>query len=330
MPRRRTFTVAKLLIRNILILFLLSGSVARAQEQQPPPPREAIRVSVDRVNVGVIVTDEHGKFVEGLRREDFHVFDNGVEQLLTDFLSIEEPANVVLLIESGPAVVFLGKNHARAADKLLTGISADDRVAIATYSRRPELMLDFTRDKTEARLALGRLNFVGGFGELNLSASLAATLEWLATQSSKKSLVLLSTGVDTSSAADWQAIEKKLQISDVPVLAVSLSGDFRKPVKLKKSTPQDRSNRSYVKQVFGEADAELRAISQSTGGRAYFPQNTSELERAYAEIAQLIRHEYSLAFFPPSHDGRIHSLKVEVRQGAYRVDHRQAYLAPAP
>jgi hypothetical protein len=85
-----------------------------------------------------------------------------------------------------------------------------------------------------------------------------------------------------------------------------------------------------VKQVFAQADQSLRALSEATGGRVYFPRNTKEFDRAYSEIAQLVRHEYSLAFVPPSHDDRLHSIEVKVKGSSYRVDHRQAYLAPPP
>src|SRR5437870_10494691 len=113
-------------------------------EAQENPQKPTIRVGVDRVNVGVIVTDHSGHFVEGLRREDFRVFDNGIEQPLTGFAAIEEPAQVLFLIEAGPAILFLGKNHIRASDTLLSNLSPNDRVAIASYSKDPELLLDFT------------------------------------------------------------------------------------------------------------------------------------------------------------------------------------------
>jgi hypothetical protein len=91
----------------ICSVVLLQALPSHAQSQQSsPPPQGTIRVSVDRVNVGVIVTDAQGRFVEGLHREDFQVFDNGTRQPLTDFVAMEEPAQVLLLIEAGPAVYF--------------------------------------------------------------------------------------------------------------------------------------------------------------------------------------------------------------------------------
>ncbi len=307
-------------------LYSCLGAFAQTNPQEQGP---AIRVTVNRVNVGVIVTGMDGNFVDGLHREDFRIFDNGVEQPITDFLSVADPAQVLLLIESGPAVVFLGKEHVRAAEKLLSGLSPDDRVAIAGYSREPDLLLDFTADKPTARYALDNLNFMLGFAQLNLSSSLASAVDWLGTSPGKKSIVVLSTGVDTTPDSKWQAIRQKLETSDVRILAVSLSSDFRKPTK-HKLTREEKKDRAFLKEGFAAADQSLRELTRITGGRVYFPKYQKDFDRAYAEIAQLIRHEYSLAFTPPAHDGQIHSIEVKVKGLERRVDHRQAYLAPAP
>ncbi len=317
----------------LLGLFLILNNPASLVAQQPTQTSfspNAIRVSVDRVNVGVTVTGLHGNFVKGLRREDFRVFDNGVEQPVTGFLSIEEPAQVVLLLECGPAALFLKKSEFQAADTFLGSISPVDRVAIVGYSKSLDLVADFTTDKTEARTALRGMNFMGGFGELNLASSVAATLDWLAVLPGKKTIVLLSSGLETSPVANWQIVQQKIKTSDVRMLAVSVAGDLRKPAKGRKLSPDEREDRKYVKEVFAEADQSLRQLAEATGGRVYFPKNAKELVRTYAEITQLVRHEYGLEFAPPSLDGRVHSLNVKAKHSWYRVEYRQAYLALPP
>src|SRR4029077_13621894 len=132
------------------VLFQTLSPFAHAQQQRSPPPEGAIRVSVDRVNVGVIVTDAQGRFVEGLHREDFVVLDDGTPQPLTDFASVEEPAQVLLLIEAGPAVYLLEGGHLQAAYSLLNGLSAGDRVAVVKYADSPAALLGFTPDKQAA------------------------------------------------------------------------------------------------------------------------------------------------------------------------------------
>ena len=313
-------------------------SFVEAQEN-PQLPRQTIHVGVDRVNVGVIVTDHNGHFVEGLRREDFQVFDNGIEQPLTGFAAIEEPAQVLLLIEAGPAVYLLEEGHLQAALALLNGLSSGDRVAVVKYADSPTALLDFTLDKQAAVAAFGQLRFNVGFGSLNLSASVLKVLEWLASVQGKKTIVLLATGVDTSTSDESQRVMQQLKVSDVRLLAVSLAGDLQNPQPgNKKKSPATDSNKTA--QQFEQANELLKRMAESTGGRAYFPTSAKEFSSVYAEIAQLVRHEYSLAFAPPARDGLVHTIEVRVVAGQklaanvpgspYRVDHRQAYLAPPP
>jgi Ca-activated chloride channel homolog len=329
------------LSRFLLAALLFSAtlrvcSFAGAQEN-PQQPKQTIHVSVDRVDVGVIVTDPRGHFVEGLRREEFRVFDNGIEQPLTSFATIEEPAEVLLLIEAGPAVYLLESSHVWAANSLLNGLSGDDRVAVVKYADSPTALLDFTEDKQAALAALGQLRFNLGFGSLNLSSSVSKVLESLASIQGKKTIVLLSTGVDTSTPDKSELVLQQLKISDVRLLAVSLTGSLQdhQPGNKKKSLT---SNSNKTVQQFEQANQLLRELASATGGRAYFPASTSEFDAMYAEIAQLVRHEYSLAFAPPVHDGFVHSIEVRVNAPltqtpntgmvGYRIDHRQAYLAP--
>ena len=313
-------------------------SFVEAQEN-PQHPEQTIRVGVDRVNVGVIVTDHNGHFVEGLRREDFRVFDNGIEQPLTGFAAVEEPAQVLLLIEAGPAVYLLEEGHLQAALALLNGLSSGDRVAVVKYADSPTALLDFTPDKQAAVAAFGQLRFNLGFGSLNLSASVSKVLEWLSSVQGKKTIVLLATGVDTSLLNESERVMQQLKVADVRLLAVSLTGNMQnlQPGNKKKSPA---TNSIKTAQEFEQANQLLKRMAESTGGRAYFPSSAKEFSSVYAEIAQLVRHEYSLAFAPPARDGLVHSIEVHVVAGQkpaanvpgspYRVDHRQAYLAPPP
>lgn len=326
-------------VRALLLATLLCQIRPAFAQESPQEKTQAIRISVERVNVGVIVTDSSGRFVEGLRREDFHIFDNGSEQPLTDFATIEEPAQVLLLIEAGPAVYLLEGGHLEAALALLDGLSPGDRVAVVKYAEAPTALLDFTPDKQAAQAAFGHLRFNLGFSALNLSSSVSKVLEWLARVQGKKSLVLLSTGVDTSSSNEAALAMQKLKINDVRLLAVSLTGGLQNSQPVKKKKPPANTS-TQAEQQFEQADRLLKHMAEATGGRAYFPRNSKEFSAAYAEIAQLVRHEYSLAFTPPARDGLVHAVEVRVDIAkssaanptvpAYRIDHRQAYLAPAP
>jgi VWFA-related protein len=318
---------ACLCLVGLAVLILRLTLTVAAQE--PPPASQPIRVDVARVNVGVIVTDAGGKFVEGLQRRDFRIQDNGTQQPITDFASIEEPAQVLLLIEAGPAVYLLEDTHLFVADTFLSGLSPGDRVAVARYANAPAALLDFTADKGAAQAALEQISFNLGFGDLNLAGSLNTVLGWLEKVPGKKSIVLISTGVDTSPQESITALQSKLRTGDVRILCISMSGPLRNGKAGSKRQIQQ------TQQDFAGADANLRDLAAATGGRAYFPENGKAFQDAYRQIAELVRHEYSLAFAPPVADGATHTIQVRVTAGEnsgksseYRVDYRQAYRAP--
>jgi VWFA-related protein len=319
---------------GLAILFLAPCAAAQIPLQQSVPNApQTIAVNVQRVSVGAIVTDAKGKFVEGLRREYFHVFDNGEEQVIADFSPVDEPGQVLLLVETGPAVYLLRDAHVFAADALMNGLSAGDRIAIAGYSDLPVGILSFTTDKGAAMDALHGLQFNLGMAQLNLLQSLNTVLDWLEKVPGKKTIVLLSTGVDTSQSAVVQTLQLRLQTGEVRILCLSLSGPVRNGKLGNKQRVQE------MQQAFESADALLRALAENTGGRAYFPKNAKEFQQVYAQIAQLVRHEYSLTFVPPAADGAVHPLQVKVdlptlsesgKPPEYHVDHRKAYIAPKP
>jgi len=313
----------------LLAALTLFSSAAYSQNNSAPA-QEAIRVSVNRVNVGVIVTDAAGKLVEGLHREDFRVLDDGAEQTISDFVPVDEPANVLLLIEAGPAVYLLEGGHVRAAYALLAGLSAGDQVAVAKYNDVAAMVSGFSADKRVAAGAFDRLNFNLGFAALNLSTSLETVLDWLGQTRGKKTVVLLSTGVDTSSPAAAAGLLQRLRVGDVRVLAVSLAGEMRAPAVEGKKKQAPSAAAKLSAQQFAAADETLRQIAAATGGRAYFPGNGKEFDAGYAEIARIVRHEYSLGFAPGELDGAVHRIEVRVTgdgSAAWRVDHRWGYLA---
>jgi Ca-activated chloride channel homolog len=302
-------------------------------QEQVPTPSETIRIAVERVNVGVIVTDAKGKFVENLRPQDFQILDNNTPQPITDFASVDAPGQVLMAVEAGPAVYLLQNSHLFVADALLGGLSPGDRVAIVRYNDTPAPLLNFTPDKQSAQAALDQTQFNLGYGNLNLASSLNTILDWLAPIPGKKTIVLVSTGVDTSSQDSMRAVLGRLQTGDVRILAVSMSGPLRNGKKGGQLQIQQ------TQQIFEQADAWLKQLAEATGGRAYFPENAKAFQETYRQIAQLVRHEYSLAFAPAVADGAVHSIDVKMNVDSsstkekppeYRVDHRRGYIAPKP
>ena len=302
------------------------------------------------MNVDVSVTDAKGNFVAGLSRGQFHVFDEGAEQPITNFSSIDVPVQILLLVETSPAVYLIHREHLAAAYLLLDGLAPADAVALAGYDDALHPLLPFSTDKAGVARALGEVRYTLGSARLNLYQSLSRALDALAAMPGKRAIVLLSTGLDETAAGsdggsgenDWENLAAQLRSRGVVVYPVALGGELRKPANGGAATLEPGTAAALVRTGFERADRALREMAQLTGGIASFPREASDFSRIYRRISSALRHEYSLGFVPPSHDGKVHHIEVKVldargRQLApgtgrsgYQLQARPEYVAPAP
>jgi Ca-activated chloride channel homolog len=312
--------------------------VAVGAQQPAGNVQQPLQVTTEMVQIGVSVLAGGGDFVSGLQRKNFRVLDAGNERPLVFFAPTDAPAQILVLVETSPAVYLIQNQHIAAAYALLDGLGPDDQVALVTYNQAPQAVLAFTPDKNALLAALGEIQFSVGMGELNFYDSVSAVLDWIAPLDGKKALVLLTTGLDSSSAARWDALVQKLRARDVVIFPVALGGWLRRsPDKKKKATgaPQQDS------QVFADADQALLSLAAITGGRAFFPESAKDFAPMYQQIAAALRHQYLLGI-APEHDAQFHPLRVEVldsagqpiategKKATQRIFSRQGYLAPGP
>jgi Ca-activated chloride channel homolog len=304
---------------------------------QEPDPDYRMRVRAELVSVEVTVTDRRGEFVAGLGPENFRVLDDGAEQTITHFAAIEAPAQILLLVETSPAVYLIHRQHLVAAGALFEGLADDDEVALAAYDERLHPLLDFTADRHAIAGVLGRLRYNLGTTALNLSGSLASAVEQLDRLPGRRAVVLLSTGLDTGAPEGWEALWERLRASGVVVYAIALGGELRqhrRPVR-------DESGPAPVTLSFVDADRFLRRLAEDTGGQVFFPRRAEEFEGLYRRIARAVRHQYSIGFLPAARDGEFRRIEVQVldrrgrvlapgRRARYQVHHRPGYLAPGP
>jgi Ca-activated chloride channel homolog len=320
-------------------VLLIPGAVAAQQDaggvQQP------LQVTTEMVQISASVLAGGGDFLSGLQRENFRVLDGEIERPLLFFAPTEAPAQILVMVETSPAVYLIQSQHIAAAYALLGGLAPDDQVALVTYDQAPRAVLAFTPDKNALLDALGQVQFTVGMGQLNFYDAVSTALDWIAPVSGKKALVLLTTGLDSSSAARWDALQQKLRSRDVVIFPVALGGWLRrgpdKTDKKKKATaaPQPDS------QVFAQADQALLSLAAITGGRAFFPVSARDFAPMYQQIAAALRHQYLLGI-APQHDGQFHPLTVEVldasgqpfategKKATHRIFSREGYLAPGP
>jgi VWFA-related protein len=320
-------------------------------QQAGPSAQRPLQATSELVKLEVRVADRRGDFVVGLEEKDFRVLDNGIEQPAVFFAPVDAPAEVLVMIETSPAVYLIDREHLLGAYALLYGLAPDDRVALISYDQAPHAILSLTADKSALLAALGSIQYDLGMGELNFYDAVSTVLDWLAPGSEKRALVLLTTGLDSSPLARWDALVEKVRSRDIVIFPVALGGSLRNYKGKKSNTARsapgfgsrgnERSPQSEGSLSFAKADQALRTLATTSGGRAYFPASAKDFVPIYQEIASTLRHEYVLGI-APAHDGQFHSLLVQVgyRNGAptkppasqlaYRVSAREGYLAPGP
>ena len=344
------------LLRALLFLILAAVSTcswgvsacrAQASAPQEPKPLEA---STELVKVDASVLDNRGNFVGGLTRNNFRILDNGSSQPIAYFIPVQAPAQILVMIETSPAVYLIHNQHLVAAYALLDGLAADDEVALVTYDQAPREVLNFTPDKSALLAALGGVQYTIGMGDLNFYDSISGVLDWLGPATGKRALVLLTTGLDSSAPARWDALIRRLRTEDVVIFSVALGGSLRgRPGTKPKSRPYTGPSGGQETGVtpessadgFANADRALQELATVTGGRAYFPKSEQDFVPMYHEIATALRNQYLLGI-APAHDGQLHSLSVEVldasgqpvslpaKKPVVRVFAREGYLAPGP
>jgi VWFA-related protein len=316
-------------------------------------PQQSLQSTAELVKVDVSVADGHGNFLSGLAQQDFRIFDNGVEQPVSFFVPTDAPAQILVMIETGPAVYLIHDEHLAAAYSLVAGLDPADQVALVTYDQVPRRILAFTAEKSSLLSAIGGIEYNIGMAELNFYQSLSEVLDWLQAAPGKRAIVLLTTGLDSSQPPRWDALVDKLRRDDVVIFPVALGGPLRSATKPKRqklekipngpseAEPSPSSSAARNPVSFARADQDLRALASITGGRAYFPQSSDDFVPIYREIAAALRHQYVLGF-APLHDGKYHTISVEValsnghfpkpgqKNVPYRVFARAGYLAPGP
>ena len=298
--------------RLALAALFLAASASAAQQPPPPPPDSPpLRVDVQLVNVDVSVTDAAGNFFSHLAAANFRILEDGVPQMVAHFAPTQAPVRLALLVEVSPAVFLIRYDHLAAADILLAGLRPEDEAALLTYARalRPEV--GFTRDKAAVERRLHNLGRFGlGAADVRLLDAVAQTLDQLGAPPQRTAVLVIGTGLDSGNQAAWEELERRVGASQVTFFAVATG-------RLLRADPEDNrrdTGETQADAAFAAADARLRALAAASAGEAYFPQSADELEKIYRQIAERLRHLYSLGYYPTNRarDGAYRQITVEL------------------
>jgi len=296
-----------------------------------PPQVPSLSIDVDVVSFDVVVTDQSGNPIGGLEKKHFRIFDDDVEQTVTNFSSTDAPLTVVVLAEFSNTFGYYYDDVVGPAAGFINSLRPDDWAALIAFDIRPEILTDFTKNKNELFDGLRRMR-IPAYSETCLYDAVYDTLNRLDNVDGKKAIFLLSTGLDTNiSKHTYGEALKKAETSDTMIYSVGMGQMARLYFE---------SRLSNLDQItFLQADNVMRSFAESTGGAAWFPRFQGEYPNIYQAVSANLRNQYSLGFVPKVRktDGKLHKLRVEVppldvnhdgKPDKLKVRHKKGYYAP--
>jgi Ca-activated chloride channel family protein len=300
----------------LLALWWAQGGVFRAQQGgQGKSGQVPLQVDVDLVLVNATVTDPNNRFVTGLEKEHFQLFEDKVEQTISHFSSEDAPTSIGLLFDVSSS---MGDKIARAKDAAVAFLKTsnpDDEFYLLTFADQPRLDEEFTSDVSQIQ---NRLVYKGAKGSTTLYDAVYLGLEKMKqAHNPKKAMLLITDGEDTRSRYSLVNVRHAVKESDVQIYAIGIVSSYYSDF------AQGRSGRSV-----------LEEMTEVTGGKAYFPNSVYELEDICTKIAVELKNQYMLGYASsnPSRDGRWRKIKVKLNAPrglpALSVRSKTGYFGP--
>jgi VWFA-related protein len=303
---RTTGVIGGLLVSLAVAAGALSPRHEQGAQTEHKPPQSTIFVETALVNLDVLVTDQEGRVLSGLNKENFRVLDEGKVQKIQHFEPTSAPITIAMLMEySGIADSHFAAKAASWGSSFLDHLDPLDWVALVTYDIKPTVKLDFTRNKAEMKQTLSSLSYPS-FREANLHDALIDTLDRLDRVKGKKAIFLISTGANTLGAGTLDDTLQRIKQSDVAIFVVGLAES-----EYMRSRISGGASVSYL-----HAKNQLQTFAKLSGGTAWFPRFEGEMTDIFRSVANFLRSQYSIGFSPDNRarDGKYHKLKVEIVQ----------------
>lgn len=285
-----------------LMLLFVCASTAFSQTPTPTPTpsivgdNKPIIINEDVVTLNVTVTDSYGRFVSGLKKNAFTVFDDDEQQEIEFFSDEDAPASVGIVFDVSGSMK--GDKIARAREALSKFIETShprDEYFLIAFNKRAQLLLDRTRD---GDAVLSKLTLVQPKDNTALyDAVYLGTEKVMRGVHQKRAVILISDGQDNNSRYTFNDVKKQLKESDVTVYAIGILGGG------------DNGSLGAMGQAY------LDELTSVTGGASFYPKTNAEMDEIFERIALELRHQYSIGFRPKNfiNDGKWHKLKVKVK-----------------
>ncbi len=331
-----------------LLVVVAAAAVTGAQSQEG----FRFKSGVEFVNVTATVTDGNGRFVSGLREEDFSVYEDGQLQEVSHFSSDRVPVSLGIALDASGSMSPDKLAAARAAIERLIFklLDRDDELFFVEFATRAEMTQGWTTDRQLISDALQRVSPVGGTALYDAVAGALPTAQ--EGRNRKKALLVISDGNDTNSEIGVSTLRQKIRESEVLVYALGVDSTGKEtprvispPVQFPPSIPfpfPGGGGRRRYPPIGGgggstswprspgervNADA-LRQITDDTGGRTEIVRGFDGLDSATARIADELSKQYFLGYTSSvDKDGKWHSIRVTVRDRNLNVRARRGYVA---
>ncbi len=296
---------------------------------------DVIRINTTLVTVPVSVLDRQGRFVPGLRREDFRLFEDGVEQTIVHFEPTEMPFTVALMLDTSASTRFDLEEIKEAAIDFARQLRPQDRVLVVTFNDEVFVLTEATNDFNRISAVIRRKARSGQSTRLYDALELVIN-ERLNKIQGRKAIVLFTDGVDTTSylASSRSTLR---EVEELDALIYPIQYDTREYV-----TTQGRGSINIWPLIFGSpsigpgaseadykrADRYLHGLADRTGGRLYAANDPAQLAEAFTSIAEEIRRQYRLGYYPQngtSDSGARHAIRVSVNRPNIAVRSRNTY-----
>jgi VWFA-related protein len=304
---------------------------------------DVIRFDTALVTVPVTVMDRYGRYVPLLRRENFRILENGVEQKIAYFATTDAPFSVVLLIDTSGSTEFRLNDIQDAAINFVERLKPNDSVMVMSFDDRIQVMCQATTDRDAITKAIRRTRTGGGTRLYDAVADILT--KQLKTIEGRKAVVLFTDGVDTTShRASYDSTIRLAEESDAPFYSVDYdtsgtAGIMGQGIPL----PGGRGGifgwpfpRTGIPGTTGgstpgdykRAVAYLHALSDNTGGRFYSGDSMFGIGQAFTWIAEELGRQYSLGYYPSTagKDGERRQIKVKVTEADLVVKSRDSYI----
>lgn len=310
------------------------------QEEQEIDPDDVISVNTTEVLLPVTVRDSAGVLVNNLTRKNFRVFEDGIEQPLSDLSLRQVPVDVALIVDASSSVAENLDDFRIAAEGFAAHLASNDRVSLIQFDDRVVLLQDWTTGLLQLRRALKRI--VPGMFTRFHDAMLLASRDQAPRPNARHAIIVLTDGIDSGRGSTFESALRAALQSQTTVYVVSNTQIERARKQEELSAVLSGSDSSLRfnglriddlrlgLKALDSSERNLEQLTAATGGRLYKPSSFNDLERTYAEVADELGHQYTLYYAPlnAKRDGQFRRVRVETTTPSYQVSARIGYYAP--